>query len=120
MDDDGAGGPAGKLTARVAERLAQAGAGSPVEVVVELRPVEVPVTGSRAERTRAVRAAFERELAGVAERIAAAGGVVLETAWVDQTVRGSVPAAGLLAVAEDDAVTAIDLPRPLQPDAGAS
>ncbi|MEX5716960.1 hypothetical protein [Geodermatophilus maliterrae] len=110
--------PAGKLSPRVVERLAAVDGRSPLEVVVEMQPVAVPSTGSRASRVEAVKAGFERELAGVAERIAAVGGQVLETAWINQTVRSSIPAAELVRVAEDDAVAAIDLPRPLEPDAG--
>lgn len=112
--------PAAKLSARVTERLASLDAGSPVEVVVEMQPVETPSGGSRASRIEAVKAGFEQELRGVAERIAAVGGEVLETAWINQTVRSSIPAAELVRVAEDEAVAAIDLPRPLEPDLGTS
>lgn len=118
MGDDVRSDPAAKLSPRVTERLAAVDGRSPVEVVVELQPVAVPATGSRASRTEAVKAGFEEELRGVAERIAAAGGEVLGTAWINQTVRGSIPAAQVVRVAEDDAVTAIDLPRPLEPDRG--
>jgi hypothetical protein len=110
--------PVAKLSPRVTERLASLDGRSPVEVVVEMLPVEIPATGSRASRIEAVRAGFEQELRRVAERITAAGGEVLETAWINQTVRSSIPAAGLVRVAEDHAVTAIDLPRPLEPDSG--
>jgi hypothetical protein len=110
--------PVAKLSPRVTERLASLDGRSPVEVVVEMQPVVVPSTGSRASRIEAVRAGFEQELRGVAERIAAVGGEVLETAWINQTVRSSIPAAELLRVAEDDAVTGIDLPRPLTADSG--
>jgi len=87
---------------------------SPIEVIVELRPVAVPDFGSRGERVQAAKAGFERELSGVAEKIAAVGGHVIETAWLSQSVRSSIPAAALHQVAEDDVVTAIDLPRPLR------
>jgi hypothetical protein len=112
--------PVAKLSSRVTERLAAVDERSPLEVVVEMQPVAVPATGSRTSRIEAVKAGFEEELRGVAERIAAVGGEVLETAWINQTLRGSIPAAELVRVAEDDAVTAIDLPRPLQPDGGTS
>ncbi|MCV2489179.1 hypothetical protein OF117_07365 [Geodermatophilus sp. YIM 151500] len=119
MDEQLAGSdPAAKLSPRVTERLAAVDQRSPLEVVVEMQPVAVPDTGSRASRIEAVKAGFEEELRGVAERIAAVGGEVLETAWVNQTLRGTIPAAELVRVAEDDAVTAIDLPRPLEPDSG--
>jgi hypothetical protein len=108
--------PVTKLSPRVTERLASLGGRGPVEVVVEMQPVAVPATGSRASRIDAVKAGFEQELGGVVERIAAVGGEVLETAWINQTVRSSIPAAELLRVAQHAAVTGIDLPRPLAAD----
>lgn len=110
--------PVAKLSPRVTERLASLEERSPVEVVVEMQPVAVPSTGSRTSRIEAVKAGFEQELRGVAERIAAVGGEVLDTAWINQTVRSSIPAAELVRVAEEDAVVAIDLPRPLIADSG--
>jgi hypothetical protein len=110
--------PLTKLTPRVTERLASVDGQGAVEVVVELHPVTVPATGSRQDGIAAVRAGFEQELRGLAETIAAVGGRVLETAWINQSVLSSIPAAELLRVAADDAVASIDLPRPLSPDAG--
>ena len=113
MDTD----PVAKLSPGVAERLASVDGLSPVEVIVEMQPVAVPSTGSRRDRIEAVKAGFEQVLRPVAETIAAVGGRVLETAWINQTVRSSIPAAELVRVAADDAVAAIDLPRTLSPDA---
>jgi len=110
--------PGTKLSPRVTEQLAAVDGMSPVEVIVEMQPVAVPSSGSRGERVAAVKAGFERELRSVAETIAAAGGRVLETAWINQTVRSSLPASEVLRVAADDAVAGIDLPRPLSPDVG--
>ena len=107
---------AAKLTSRVTERIGSVDAHSPVEVIVEMRPVDVPATGPRKERIAAVKAGFERDLQTVTDRIAAAGGQVLESAWINQTVRSSIPADALVRVAEDDAVAVIDLPRELTPD----
>jgi len=109
--------PVTKLSSRVAEQLASVDGMSPVEVIVEMQPVAVPSTGSRGDRVAAVKAGFEQELRGLAETIAAVGGRVLETAWINQTVRSSLPASEVLRVAADDAVAGIDLPRPLTPDA---
>jgi hypothetical protein len=112
--------PLAKLSPRVTEQLAAVDGRSPVEVVVEMQPVAVPVTGSRQDRAEAMKAGFEQELHSVAATIAAVGGRVLETAWINQTVRSSLPAEEILRVAADDAVAAIDLPRPLTPDARTS
>jgi hypothetical protein len=108
---------ADKLSPRLVERLEMVDRVTPIEVVVELRPLDpgaLPV-GSRHERVAALREAFQRELAPVAERIEAAGGSVLETAWLNQTVRSRIPAGQLGRVADDDAVVTIDLARPIHP-----
>lgn len=110
--------PAAKLSDRVTERLGSADESSPIEVIVELHPIEVPPAGSREQRIAAAKAGFERELQDVAEKIEEVGGQVIEAAWLNQTVRSRIPAAGLSQVAETDAVTAIDLPQPLQADGG--
>src|SRR5690242_11899120 len=101
----------GKLSPRLVECLESVDRVTLIEVVVELRPVDVATLppGSRHERVAALQAAFQRELAPVAERIEAAGGTVLETAWLNQTLRSRLPASALAAVADDPAVHAIDL-----------
>ncbi len=109
MDHD----PPAKATPRLAAHLAAAGR-SDVEVVVELRPVPPPASGSRQERVAAARAAFDAGLTPVTARIAEVGGTVLETAWINQTVRVRLPAAAVGALAAVDEVAGIDLPRPLE------
>jgi hypothetical protein len=107
----------GKLSPRLVECLESVDRVTPIEVVVELQPVDVTAlpAGSRHERVAALQAAFQRELAPVAQRIEAAGGTVLETAWLNQTVRSRLPAGALRSVAEEVAVHAIDLPHPIYP-----
>jgi hypothetical protein len=106
-----------KLSQRLAEQLDAVDGSSEVEVIVELQPVRPPATGSRQERIAAMKERFERELGPVAEKIEQAGGSVVETAWLNQTIRGRIPAGEVPNVAEDDVVSAIDLPRRLEPDA---
>jgi hypothetical protein len=112
MEDDAGG----KVSRRLAERLAAVDRSGPIEVIVELRPVEATQSGSRQERITAVKAAFERESRPVQDLITQVGGRVLETAWLNQTVRGQIPADGLVRLAQDDAVVNIDLPSPITPD----
>jgi hypothetical protein len=107
---------AAKLSPRLVAELGAVDESSEVEVIVELQPVETPPAGSRQERIAAMKAGFERELRPVAERILQAGGQVLETAWLNQTVRSRIPAGQVPRVAEDEVVSAIDLPRKLEPD----
>lgn len=106
--------PAAKLSHRLASRLGSMKESSLIEVIVELRPVAVARSGSRTQRIEVAKAGFEQELREVAEKIAAVGGRVIETAWINQTVRSSIPAGELQRVAEDDVVAAIDLPQPLR------
>lgn len=103
-----------KLSQRLVEELGAVDEASEVEVVVELQPVQTPQAGSRQERIAAMKERFERELRPVAERIAQAGGRVVETAWLNQTIRSRLPAGEVPRVAEDEAVGAIDLPRRLE------
>ena len=105
----------GELSPRLVECLESVDRVTPIEVVVELCPVDPAAlpSGSRPERVAALQAAFQRELRPVAERIEAAGGAVLETAWLNQTLRSVVPAGELPALAAYAAVRTIDLPHPL-------
>lgn len=104
--------PPVKATPRLAAHLA-AGAGPDVEVVVELRPLPPPASGTRQERIAAGRAAFDAELAPVAARVAQVGGEVLDAAWLNQTLRVRLPAGAVPELAAVAEVTRIDLPRPL-------
>ncbi len=113
------GGSTG-LGRQLAERIAAADAAEPVEVVIELAGTTPAGSGSRQERIAEARTAFEADLDAVRGTIAAAGGEVLDAAWINRTVRGSVPAGALAQLAADDRVAAIDLPRRLDPDAQAS
>ena len=107
---------AAKLSSRLAERIDSVDESSPVEVIVELHPAAMPTWGSRQERIAAVKEDFQRELESVAEKITAAGGQVLEAAWLNQTVRTRIPAGEVPRVAEDEAVSSIDLPKALEPE----
>jgi hypothetical protein len=105
-----------KLSPQLRQELGGVDKSSQVEVIVELRPVEMPEAGSRQESIAAMKEGFERELRPVADKIIQAGGQVLETAWLNQTVRSRIPAREVSRVAEHEAVSAIDLPHKLEPD----
>lgn len=107
---------AGKVSPRLVEQLESTEPAGLVEVVVELEPKSVPPGQSRASRMAAMRQDFEREAAPVSRRIEAAGGQVLGSAWINQTIRGRIPAGEVLEVAEEASVRAIDLPAALEPD----
>lgn len=106
-----------KVAPRLAERLDVLAEPEQVEVIIELTGHEMPASGSRQERMAAAKSSFERGLAAVTETITAAGGKVLESAWLNQTVRGRVPAGKVARVAAADGIAVIDLPHRLEADA---
>jgi hypothetical protein len=105
-----------KLSPRLRQELGAIDESSHLEVIIELQPLEMPKAASRQERMAAMKEGFERELRPVAEKIIQAGGQVLETVWLNQTVRGRLPAGSVEQVAEDETVSGIDLPHKLEPD----
>ena len=105
-----------KLSPRLQQELDAIDDSSPVEVIVELQPLDLPKTGSRQERMAAAKRRFELEVQSVVDKITEAGGQVLETAWLNQTVRSRIPAGGVPSLAEDDTVSGIDLPSRLAPE----
>lgn len=107
----------GKLSPRLEQRLEGMDATEPLEVIVELQPVSLPSTGTRQERIEAAKGGFERDLDTIAAVVAEAGGRVLESAWLNRTLRALIPPDGLDRVVANELVQAIDLPRPLEPDA---
>ena len=108
--------PPAKVAPRLAELLDELDPPEPVEVVIELTGPAPATTGSRAERVAAARSSFSHDLAAVRATIVAAGGEVLDSAWLNRTVRSRVPAAGIAAVAADGAVAAVDLSHRIEPD----
>jgi hypothetical protein len=87
-----------------------------MDVIIELTRSPESAGGSRQERVAAAKASFQEALDAVSSTIEDAGGTVSETAWINRTVRGSVPAGNLDKVAADDLVTAIDVPRSIEAD----
>ncbi len=106
-----------KLSPRLAEHIESVDKGSVVDVVVELNTLDVPNSGSRQERVASLREGFERELVPVAETVVAAGGQVVETAWINQTMRSRIPAGQVSRLAEEETVSYIDLPEILEAEA---
>lgn len=107
---------AGKTSPRLAEVLERAAPDDPLDVIVELRPAELPAEGTRRERMDAAREAFAVDLREFDGLVAEHGGEVLDSVWLNQTVRARLPAGAVEAVAADPIVVAVDLPRPLEAD----
>jgi hypothetical protein len=106
-----------KLSPQLAEHIESVDESSVVDVIVELNPLEVPTSGSRQERVASLKEQFQRELRPVAKRVVESGGQVIETAWINQTMRSRVPAGELSHLAEEESVNRIDLPRMLDAEA---
>jgi len=105
-----------ELAPRLAERIAHADDDEPIEVVIELAGDPPTTNGSRTERIAAARSAFERDLAAVTPTIAAAGGTIDDSVWLNRTVRGTVPAGEVERIAADDRIAAVDLPATIEPE----
>lgn len=99
------------------EKLIKAAPTDKLDVIIELTRSPASASGSRQDRVAAAKASFQEALDAVSTTIADAGGTVSETAWINRTVRGSVPAGNLNKVAADDRVAAIDVPRSIEADA---
>lgn len=108
-----------KLSPDLAEHLEHAGAADLVELVVELQPApSAAADAPRAERIAAAREAFSLASSPVERAIHSAGGEVVGTAWINQTVRARVPADAVAGLAGLDEVRLLDLPRQLTTDWG--
>jgi hypothetical protein len=110
-----------KVSARLLAEVASKAPGEHVDLIIELAPPDVSaVTGSsRAERGEAIAAmkrTFESKVASVSERLSAVGGEVVDSAWINSTVRGRIPAGRVREIADDDEVEGLDLPAQLEPE----
>jgi hypothetical protein len=105
-----------KLGPGLVELLDSSDADSHIGVVVELQPLEFSTAGSREDRVTAAREAFARELRPVAEAIERVNGQVVETTWLNQTIRALVPVRSVRHLATQPEVVGIALPSRIQPD----
>lgn len=106
-----------KITEALAQKLQASPPASTVEVVVEVQSLGVPAASlPRDARIRALRQDFDAVAAPLAEAIAALGGKVTGTTWLNQTLRASLPATEIAKLDSLDAVQRIDVPHALEPD----
>lgn len=109
-----------KLSQGLAERLERAGTAELVELVVELHPASgfAAESASRDARIAAARDAFGAASSPVERAIRSAGGEVVDSAWINQTLRARVPASAVTGLAALGEVRLLDVPRRLAPDRG--
>jgi|SRR3954468_11341966 hypothetical protein len=93
-----------KLTSALREQLTGAEPQTLLQVAVEVRGVPAPTRD-----VASARAAFERVAGPLADRIEELGGKVVASAWINHTLKASVPAGRLEHLASLDAVAAIDV-----------
>lgn len=110
------GGKGSKLTPALIARVANVPRGEAVDVVLELtaRVVDPPGELVGVDPGAPLRQAFERDAHAAEEAVRSAGGTVLGKAWINQTMRASVPVEALARLARLEAVVAIDVPRTLR------
>lgn len=99
-----------KITPALDERIRAEADDRLLDVVVELAG-DAPEGGMPE-----LRQAFRDAAAPVEERIARAGGEVLDGAWLNRTLRAKVPAARLRELGDLDQVAALDVPHRVTPD----
>lgn len=102
-----------KVTSELAADVRRHAAGDPIDVVVELTPTTAPSSGTRGERIAQARTAFERQAEAVRRKIVDAGGEVLGSAWINQTLRTRLPKGALEELALDDRIARLDVTRKL-------
>jgi hypothetical protein len=106
-----------KVSAELASQLEASGEDVVVEVVVELEAPNGHPPVDRADRQAAIAAMKEsfREVAEPVERaILAGGGEITGKAWINRTLRARVPASCLQRIVDEQAVAAVDVPKPLE------
>lgn len=106
-----------KLSAELAAQLASVGPEELIDVICEM---EEP-TGEDAGQDRSARIAARKRTFGEAARpvetlVEDLGGVVLDRAWINRTLRARVPAGQLDALARAEGVRRIDVPRRIESD----
>jgi hypothetical protein len=106
--------PRQKVSPRLRAKLDDADSKQDVEVVIALAPPELQGEGSRGQKIAVAKERFEKEVASMSERIASSGGEVIDTAWINSTIRSRLPAEQVDDLAGDDQVVGVDLPSKLE------
>lgn len=107
-----------KLTPALEATLESVRGNERVEIVVELEgDAGGAMRGSsRHQRIAALKERFEHNAAPVQIEIIEAGGEVLGAAWINQTLRASIPVTGVDRLSELTCVARLDVPHALEPE----
>lgn len=106
-----------KVTPRLADQLESLLPDDLVEVVIELRQQpDMPTRASRAEAIAIRRRSFEASAAPVEELVRELGGMSLERAWLNRSLRIMVRAGHLHRIAQLDQVALLDTTTAIESD----
>ncbi|WP_128548641.1 hypothetical protein [Larkinella soli] len=109
-----------KISFALAEQLRQAPDEAEVDVVVELAPAPVSSSGlpagSRQEKMAFLQQAFREKKEPIEQLIREQGGQVLDSVWLNQTLRARIPARCLDQLTERDEIMLLDASHPLTTD----
>jgi hypothetical protein len=107
-----------KVTPFLAQRLSQAKPLETLDVIVEfsLNEPYVDCSASRQEKMSSLQHAFYQAIKPTELVIEAGGGVVIERAWINQTVWARVSGPCIQELSKLNEVVALDVPRAIRPD----
>ncbi len=109
-----------KLSSNLRRQLADTPEGQPVEVVVEvgkkIAAEAEPASSDRAQKIVALKRAFSATAEPIERAIERSGGIVLDRAWLNQSLKACLPREAVEALGEREDVELVDTPRTLRPD----
>jgi hypothetical protein len=90
---------------------------STVEVIVELQHTSYPSSSlSKQERIKSIKQSFNTDLEIISNVLQDKGGKIIDSAWINKTVKLMIPVNGLTDLANIKSVEIIDLPQQLKLD----
>ena len=108
-----------KLSPALAAQRAAAAPDDLITVVVELRAPAVHRGPAGRSAIEARKAVFERDSAPVDEAVRHAGGRIVDTVWLNHTLKALVPARSLDDLSRLAVIQAMDVPSPIHREARA-
>jgi hypothetical protein len=106
-----------KLSPELAAQLASAGPDELIDVIFEMEePMGEDAGQDRSTRIAARKRTFTEASGPVETLVEDLGGIVVDRAWINRTLRARVPAGQLDALARAEGVRRIDVPRRIEPD----
>ena len=106
-----------KFSPKLASTLQKLDPQENIDIVVEMPHFVDPISGcSRQEKIAKMKTAFDKNAKTIEEVIQQTGGKILDRAWINQTMKARVPARSLYQLRYLKEVSAIDLPKFLEPE----